>query len=78
MKLMMFLDLKIETTWKMIKEIQNTKFLLLFFFSKLKMQATNEISIFFFKKKRCENAPKTNDTNLNAYKEKTCSFYFFS
>ena len=59
------------------KEVQNTKLLLLFLFSKLKMEATNKRSILFFKKTKIYNAPKPNDTNQNAHKINTCSFYFF-
>ena len=40
--------------------------------------ARHKWKIFFllFKKQRCANTPKTNDTILNAYKEKICSFTF--
>ena len=39
-----------ETTWKIQKEIQNAKLLLMFLFSKLKLQDKNERFSFSLKK----------------------------
>ena len=41
------------------------------------MEATKNDLLFYFQKTEICNAPKPKYPSLNAYKTKTCSFYFF-